>query len=124
MDQGDVLSYLVLGRPLNQASSSEGASLYKAAAALGAAGGNKLTSFLAQKFGLQELSVETGATPQEASLVLGTYLAPKVYVRYVQDLANQTATIRIRYELSRRWTLETESSATGAGVDILFNIER
>ena len=123
MDQSDILSYLLLGVPTSKASGAQGAALSGAAASLGLAGGDWLSGKLGNEFGLDEFGIESGETVEESSLVVGKYLSPRMYVSYAVGLFDQLNTFRMRYELSRRWSLQTETGAA-SGADLLFTLER
>jgi translocation and assembly module TamB len=123
MAQADQLSYLLLGRPVDGASQSDGDLLTKAAAALGLKGGNLLAERLGARFGLEEARIETDGGLDEASLVLGKFLTPRLYVAYGVGLFEAANTLRIRYLLSSKWTLEA-TTGVAAGADIFYTIER
>ncbi|MFP3941742.1 MAG: translocation/assembly module TamB domain-containing protein, partial [Thermoanaerobaculia bacterium] len=123
MSQTEALSYLLLGRPVGQASPEEGEMLANAAGSLGVRGGNLLVERLAARFGLEEARIETEGTYEEAQLVLGTYLSPRLYVSYGVGLFEAVNTLRIQYLLSSRFTLRTEVGA-GTGADLLYTLER
>ncbi|MGE0371068.1 MAG: translocation/assembly module TamB domain-containing protein [Gammaproteobacteria bacterium] len=125
MDDGDVLSYLVLGRPLDQASATEGRALYQAATSLALVGGEALATRIGGLFNLTEVSIEAGEASTDTALVLGKSLSPRLYVRYIQGLVENTAAFQIRYRLSDKWTLETESGTrAGSGADLIYSFER
>lgn len=123
MAQSDQLSYLLLGRPLDQAGESEGSLLANAATSLGIKGGNLLGERLAARFGLEEARIETDDGLEEASLVLGKYLSPRLFVGYGIGLFDAVNTFRIRYLLTDELTLEAETGA-GTSADLLYTIER
>ncbi len=123
MDDINALAYLVLGRPLNTATQAEGGELYQAALSLGLAGGGRIARQIGAQFGIEDVAIETGDTPEQASLVLGTYLSPRLYLQYAVGLWETANVLRIRYRLGQRWTLEAESGAQ-TGADLLFTIER
>ena len=123
MGQTDQLSYLLLGRPMEQADSSEGDRMAKAALALGLAGGDTLARQIGDRFGLDEMRVETGSTGDQASLVVGRYLSPDLYVSYGVGLVESINKFNVRYRLTERWRLEAESGEY-QGADLLFTIER
>jgi translocation and assembly module TamB len=123
MAQADALAYLLLGHPLNQASSSEGNLVANAATSLGIKGGNLLGKQIAARFGLETARIETEDSLEEASLVVGKYLSPRFYLEYGIGLFDQASRLRIRYILSRKWTLRAETGAANAA-DILYTIER
>jgi len=124
MTDSDALSYLVLGRPLTQASSQEGQALVSAASSLGVAGSELLAKQLAQTFGIQDVEIKTeGTTAQDTALVIGKYLSPRLYLSYGVGLFEAVNSLRLRYQLSRKWVLETESGIE-QGADLLYTLER
>jgi len=123
MTQSEALAYLVLGHPLNQTQPEEGDRLANAATALGLKGGNLLAKKLAARFGLEEARIESGKTLAEASLVVGKYLSPRLYVSYGIGLFQPVNTFRIRYLVNKKLTLQAERGA-GVGADALYTIER
>jgi translocation and assembly module TamB len=123
MDQSEALAYLLLGRPLGQASPEEGNLVANAANSLGVKGGNLLAKKLASRFGLEEARVESEGGLDEARLVVGRYLSPKLYVTYGFGLFEPLSTLRIRYVLGRDWMLQAETGEE-TRADILYNVER
>jgi translocation and assembly module TamB len=123
MGQTDVLSYLILGRPIENASSQEGQAMAKAALALGLAGGDRLARNLRERFELDEMRVDSAASGDQASLVLGRYLTPRLYVSYGIGLIEAFNTFVVRYQISERWQLKAESGEY-QGADLLFTIDR
>lgn len=125
MDDGDILSYIILGRPLEQASDTEGEALYQAATSIALVGGEAVAGRIAGVFNISEVSIEAGETSTDTALVLGKSLSPRLYVRYLQGLAENASAFQIRYRLSDKWTLETESGTrAGSGVDLIYTLER
>ena len=123
MGQTDALSYLLLGRPMNDTSGEEGAMMAKAALALGLSGGDKLARVMADKFGLDEMRVESNDTEDNASLVMGRYLSPKLYVSYGVGLIEAFNTFSVRYQIAEKWQLKAVSGEH-QGADILYTIDR
>lgn len=124
MAQSEQLSYLLLGRPLNQTQPQEGDRLANAATSLGIRGGNMLAKRLAARYGLEEARIETKGSLEEASLVVAKYLSPKLYVSFGMGLFEPVNTFRIRYLLSDKWSLQAENSGEATGADALYTIER
>jgi translocation and assembly module TamB len=123
MDQSDALSYILFGRSTNQLSDSEGGKLYSAAASTGLSGGDIIAKKIGAAFGLEDIEMVQGETFQESSLVIGKYLSPKLYVSYGIGLFEPIDTLRMRYELSPRWMLESEYGIESGG-DVLYKIDR
>ena len=123
MGQTDALSYLLLGRPLENASGEEGAMMAKATLALGIMGGDRLARTLGNRFGLDEMRVETSEAGDQASLVIGRYLSPRLYISYGVGLVEAINTFSVRYQISDKWQLKGESGEH-QGADLLYTIER
>lgn len=128
MTQGNQLSYLVLGRPLSGASAGEGSALSRAVLALGLKGGNVVAEKIGGRLGLDQFTVESsdngsGSDAEQASLVIGKYLTPKLYINYGIGLFDPVSTLRLQYAISSNWKLVTESSSTASGGDLFYTIE-
>jgi len=123
MGQTDVLSYLLLGRPIENASDKEGSMMTKAALALGLSGGDRIARLLGDQFGLDEMRVESGDNSNQTSLVMGRYLSPRLYVSYGVGLIEAINTLTVRYQISEKWQLKGESGEY-QGADILYTIKR
>ncbi|MFO0754780.1 MAG: translocation/assembly module TamB domain-containing protein [Thermodesulfovibrionales bacterium] len=123
MDQANILSYLVLGRPLQSATGEEGQLLYKAASSLSFSGGEFLAQRIGGAFGIRDIHIEQGAEFREAALIVGTYLSPHLYVSYGIGLFEPVNRVRIRYELSKKLLLQVESGLE-SGADLFYRIER
>lgn len=124
MGQTDALSYLVLGRPMETTSSQEDGQLVaKAALALGLSGGDRIARTLGDRLGLDEVRVESSENGDQASLVVGRYLSPRLYVSYGVGLIESINTFALRYQLSSKWQLQAESGEA-QGADLVYTIER
>ena len=125
MPRQEQLSYLLLGRPLERTSTEETSALSQAALLLGLSGSDLLSEKINRSLGFQEFGIQTQSGEKEsASFVIGRYLAPSLYVSYGIGLFQQVNTLRLRYRISNRWRLETESSSESAGGDVIYHIER
>jgi len=124
LDQSNMLSYIMFGKPIAQASEAEGKALLGAAIASQLEGeGEPLTQRIAQQFGLDEASIASEGGVEESALVLGKYLSPNLYIGYGVGLFDASTVFRLRYFLSKRLTLETETG-TQSGVDLRYSFER
>jgi len=123
MGQTNALSYLILGRPIEHASGDDGAMMSKAALALGFSGGDRLARILGKKFGLDEMRVESSDSGNQASLVMGRYLSPRLYISYGVGLIETINTLSLRYQISDKWQIKTESGEY-QGADIIYTIKR
>lgn len=124
MDDSDILSYIVVGRPLNAASEAEGEALYQAARQLGLASGGALARRLEETFGFDVVRLEpVDETSEDPSLVIGKYLSPRLYISYAIGIFQDSDVFRMQYRIDRNWRLQTETGPR-AGGDIIYSIER
>ncbi len=139
LSQVDVLSYLVLGVPSTQVSGSSNQALLSAASAMNFGGNGStnlasITQNIQKTFGLSEMNVEsvqtfdqgTGGTVGKTSLVLGKQITPRLYAHYSTsfDFLNPVSTFNLRYKLSKRFSIQSETSTIDTGADLLYSIER
>lgn len=122
MSDTDKMSYLLLGRPASQASGAEAGVLLSAAASLIPGGNSKgVSRKIESTLGLDTVEVESdSADSAGASLVLGKYLSPRLYVSYVAGIQQAVEVFRVRYELAKHWLLRAESSTRESSGDLLF----
>ncbi len=123
MQESEILSYLILGRPLETGSSGDQAALANAAILFGMYQGNQMAEGFGKQLSLDEAYIESGSSSREASFVAGKYLSPDLFVSYVAGLFGNADYFRVRYSLSSHWTLQGESGSRSGG-DILYRFER
>jgi translocation and assembly module TamB len=123
MSQTDALAYIILGHPIENASSEEGNMMAKAALALGLSGGDTIARSLGDRFGLDDMRVESSGKGDQAALVVGRYISPKLYASYGVGLIDSVNTLTLRYQLSSKWQIKAESGEA-QGADILYTIDR
>lgn len=131
MSSSNQLAWLVLGRPFENTSGAETDYIAQAALMLGIQGGDYLAKGFGEKLGLDTVGIETGSGEagaqsdvNQAALVVGKYLTPKLYISYGVGLLDSISTVKLRYQISDRWNVATESSPIASGGDINFTIER
>ena len=97
----------------------------KAVNALGLRGSNYLAKTVGGALGLSNAHIETNGSGglQQASFVAGTYLAPNLYVSYGIGLFDPISTLRLRYDISKHWSLEAERGVSSSA-DVLYRTER
>lgn len=118
LPQDQALAYLVTGRPLDRADSSQRDMLAQAALSYGLS----QTQPYLQRLGIDEASIEDSGTLTGSSLLLGKYLTPELYIGTVSNIFTGAAAIVLRYRLSKRFSVETHTG-TSHGVDFLYNLE-
>ncbi|MDM4771621.1 translocation/assembly module TamB domain-containing protein [Solimonas sp. SE-A11] len=127
MTQQQQLSWLILGRPMDEGNNTEGDRnmLASAALALGLSGGGFLANRLGTSVGIDEITVgsKPGESSDQARLTVGKYLSPKLYVSYGIGIFQPGNIFKLAYDLGRGFKLQTESGVE-AGGDLLYTIER
>jgi translocation and assembly module TamB len=123
LSDADTLSYLLLGRPASRTSGGNEAALINAIAKMGMAGANLLGEHSGSPIVLEELGVDRGETQEDASAYIGAYLSPRVYVYYSMGLFNETSRVRVRYDLTERIKLQSETSGEETAGDVIFTLE-
>lgn len=125
MPDSEVLSYLVLGRSMQSASSPSANNMQlQALLMLGAKGTEAITESLQDTFGFDEFGLDSDSATRETSFYVGKYLSPKLYVKYGIGLLDSTNTFLVRYQLTERLLIETMTSSTAQGGDIFYTFER
>lgn len=148
MSREQQLSWLVLGRALEQNSTQDRSAISSAALSLGLSGGDFIANRLAKKVGIDSISVGSApaggsdvaadasaiagsqaaqgaglAANSAAALTLGKYLTPKLFVSYGVSLFEPGQTFRILYTLGHGFKVQAESG-TASGGDLLYTYER
>ncbi len=134
LSQSDILSYLLFGYPQSQISGHEYGALLSALSSL-----NSNTSTMGnipkkmrKKLGLSELNVEstqvfnptTNSTVSATTFVIGKQISQNLSMHYSVGLFYPVSILNLRYKLSKRWAIQSETSTIDNGADLLFSIER
>ncbi len=122
LGQNQIASLLVTGRTLDSLQDGGSQNAGQSREALLAQGGALIAGRLGEQLGLKDLVVESDAE-NPSSLVLGTYLSPRLYVSYGISLAESINTFKLRYTLGDRWTLKTEAGENRSA-DVVYTIDR
>jgi translocation and assembly module TamB len=85
-------------------------------------GGALLAGEMSRYVGLDEVAFEAGAD-REASLVLGKFLSPRLYIGYGISLTDSINTFKLRYTVGDRWEVRGEAGEEQS-VDIEYKIDR
>lgn len=140
LDQTNILSYIVLGKPASQATKGGDNQALLSAMASSAAmeQGDGFAKKMANDLGLDDAGIgsNTQNNPNvpsassankssgmgDSALTVGKYLTPELYISYGVGLFDSSTIFKIRYLLSKRWTLETQTG-TYSGVDVRYGLE-
>jgi len=118
--QESILAYIVLGRDISNASGAEGDLLASAALALTLKGGRAYTDTIAQKLGVQEISLDTRARGDTTEVVVSSRVNDRLLLRYGRSVFDESFTLYLRYDLTKQLYLEAAQGAARA-VDIFYS---
>lgn len=149
MSQENILSYIVLGEPLDQLQQSDQSALSKAAALFVLEGGDdSVLNEIQKKLGLSQLAIgsldnkyssftgiplqasptdsadNTTASQNNTAIFVGKALNPNLYLSYGVGLFNRQQEISLSLKLGRNWTLKSTGSSQDSGVDLIYNISK
>jgi translocation and assembly module TamB len=123
MPDSDVLAYMILGNPVGQGEGNVSLLMTAAGALLTQGESAVLQDRLKRLLGVDVLEVEAGDGDVEGSqITIGKYLSPDLYISFGQALFANTNVVRLRYDLSRKWQLES-TVGDESGVDLYYRIE-
>jgi translocation and assembly module TamB len=119
----DILSYIVLGRSIDDEGSESSVLLTAAAALLSQGKSVVLQEKIKSKLGIDVLEIDTGDGDTSSSMITtGKYLSPDLYVSFGYSLFDNGNEVKLRYTLSPRWDLES-NFGTESGADLYYRIE-
>jgi translocation and assembly module TamB len=132
--QSDILSMLLLGSTASNVSENNGQLLVDAASRLSLPLGEvgQIKQQLQKIFGLDVLGIEpeTGYDPekktltQTTSFVVGKRLTNRILLSYSIGLLDPISVFKLRFDINKRWYIQTESNLSANGVDVFYNYER
>ncbi len=123
LEEADILSVLIFGKPAGSLSGSEQVSLQtqaiQATAGYVASG---LRQSIASKLGLDNLEFDMGQSIGQGRVRVGKYLIKDVYVSTSQQLGEkQEREVSVEYQIDRQWQLKGSTTSRGtSGVDVLW----
>ncbi|PIE35140.1 MAG: hypothetical protein CSA54_05935, partial [Gammaproteobacteria bacterium] len=117
-----ILSYIVLGRDINEASDQETNLLQAAALALTVRGGRSIGQNVADALGVQDFSLETAGSGDNTELVVSGRLNDRLLLRYGSSVFSSQNTLYLRYDLTKKLYVETASGVEQA-LDIFYSFD-
>lgn len=150
MPDVDILAYIIFGHPLGNSSNSEQAGMMAQVASVLLSKGQSvaLQEQIKNRLGLSTLELQSGgadaagrvgykeiptaptgiapakqaAGVPQTMLTVGKYLTPQLYFSYGRSLFTGGNLFRLRYDLFKRWQIETQTGSE-SGVDLYYKIE-
>ncbi len=122
LPQSQIASLLLVGRSIDTLQSGDRETLGSSTPGLIAQGGSILAGQLGRYVGLDDVAVETDAEYQ-ASLVIGKFLSPRLYVSYGISLTDAINTFKLRYTIGDNWVIRGEAGRE-ASADVEYTVDR
>lgn len=126
MPQTSIVSYLLVGKPIDSMQSSDSATMSSARDTLTLQGGGVLASQLGRRLGLEAVGVESTKSTSgqtNTALVLGKFLSPRLFISYGISLTESINTLKLRYTITDKWILKMEAGENQSA-DAEYTIER
>ncbi len=123
LSQTDILSYLLTGRKLSEASGDQSKMLLGAITSLGVSGGEGIARSIGTSLGLDSVNINSDNGLKSSKLELGKRLGPDLYLKYIVGIFDTLQHIAIEYRINKRLTLEAQSGEN-QGFDLIYKMER
>lgn len=75
------------------------------------------------KYLLTGIAPRSDSAPEDQTVAVGTYVAPKLFVEYESGIGDRKDAVKLRYDWSRNIELQTETGENPGG-DIFYKFER
>jgi translocation and assembly module TamB len=129
--ENEALAWLVTGQGLGNSSRVDYAALSAASAALLGRNGKPITAQIAQRMGIDDISLKSNASTSGAEgtaasqvVVFGKRISDRLSLGYEQGLSLATSAVRLEYALSRTVTLRAEAGlVSGVGIAYRRNFQ-
>ena len=122
LEDSKAMALLVTGKALDQLSTGDAYLIIAAMSSMGVENESSITADIAHFFRLDEITIKADKGLDQSSLWMGKYITPRLFVRYVVGLFDQTFTLGMRYQITNKLRIEVESGKTQS-VDVIYKIE-
>jgi translocation and assembly module TamB len=122
LEQADILSVLLFGKPTSQLGGNERADLKSRAAEVATGfAASQVSQQVSQALGLEEMGIELRQTG--SGVGLGSYLGKNTYASFSQDFSQQGGQrVDIQHYLTRHLEVDTNTTARGdRGADVIWS---
>lgn len=120
-NQDAILSYIILGRDINEASDQEADLVQTAALALAVRGGKSIGGGLANALGVKEFGLETRGSGDNAELIVSGRINDRLLLSYGRGVFDSQSTLSLRYDLTKKLYLEAATSAAESAADLFYS---
>jgi len=124
MEENEIIARLLMNTSLVSSSDEEDGLIDSVASETGLDPLSETIQDVKKTLRVDDVKVESGKTNEDLSLVIGTWMTPRLYVSYGKNLLKESGSFNTRYVLGKGFSLETESGSTESGFDLKFEIDR
>ncbi len=127
MEQTDIVSYIMFGKPANSLNDRDSANVERAALNLtGQVAASELKRILGDDFFLDMITYEAGDDEKSRGAVaVGKYVTPDVFVKYRQGLSSdQPSEVEASYEVNKNISIQTNvGNEKTTGIDLFWEFD-
>jgi len=120
MPEEEILSYIVMGRSLDQKSDRQAQLMANAALYVGLKNGDRISSRIKQIFGIKDFFINASGEGDSTRVMLSGRLTNRLLLRYGIGIFEPVNTLYLRYELAERLYIETTRGIERA-VDLYYS---
>jgi len=128
MAESEILTALLSGRPYAETSHQVSKTVQETVAGVGFERGGAILgdifSGIEDQFLLDNIYMESGEDASDVSVMIGKELIKDLYISYGYDPFKASGIFKARYDLWKRFSVETEIGAEQTGADLLWSIEK
>jgi len=128
MAESEILTALLSGRPYAETDHQVSKTVQDAAAVVGLERGGAILgdilSGIEDQFLLDNIYMESGEDASDVSVMIDKELIKDLYISYGYDPFKASGIFKARYDLWKRFSVETEIGAEQTGADLLWSIEK
>lgn len=128
MGESEILTALLSGRPYAENDHQMSKTVEDAVAGVGLEKGGAILgdilSGFENQFLLDNIYMESGEEASDVSVMIGKELFKDMYISYGYDPFKASGVFKARYDLWKRFSVETEIGAEQTGADLLWSIEK
>ena len=122
LSQSETLSYLLRGKGMETANTNTSSMSTQLLLGVGLMQTSSFIGQIGEKFGLQEVSLDSKGEGDGTAVEISAYVLPKVQVSYGYGLYNALSEFKVRYEMFPRFYIEGVS-ALERSVDAIYKFE-
>ncbi len=127
LNEAEILSYIIFGGPMDTLNDAQAFNAESAALAItGTLAAQQLKAVMGDVLLLDSISIDPGGDDiRGGTVLLGKYIAPKVYLIYQQGFtAEEPRQLRLKYELNRNFSVETTFGDDRTnGIDLIWDFD-